>query len=71
MLSVMEVKKRLPRDFIEELYNLNSPLVADKILAGMAGKRNTTCISNKKCNRKGYSKARYLRKGIYLFAKLV
>ena len=46
MLSVMEVKKRLPRDFIEELYNLNSPLVADKILAGMAGKRNTTLRVN-------------------------
>lgn len=46
MLSVMEVKKRLPRDFIEELYNLHSPLVADKILAGMAGKRNTTLRVN-------------------------
>lgn len=33
MLSVMEVKKRLPRDFIEELYSLHSPLVADKILS--------------------------------------
>ena len=46
MLSVMEVKKKLPRDFIEELYNLHSPLVADKILAGMAGKRNTTLRVN-------------------------
>ena len=46
MLSVMEVKKRLPRDFIEELYSLHSPLVADKILAGMAGKRNTTLRVN-------------------------
>lgn len=46
MFSVMEVKKKLPRDFIEELYNLHSPLVADKILAGMSGKRNTTLRVN-------------------------
>ena len=46
MLSVMEVKKRLPKEFIENLYELHSPLVADKILAGMAGKRNTTLRVN-------------------------
>ena len=46
MLSVMEVKKKLPKDFIENLYKLHSPLVADKILAGMAGKRNTTLRVN-------------------------
>lgn len=46
MLSVMEVKKKLPKDFIENLYSLHSPLVADKILAGMATKRNTTLRVN-------------------------
>ena len=46
MLSVMEVKKRLPKEFIENLYELHSPLVADKILAGMAGKRNATLRVN-------------------------
>lgn len=46
MLSVMEVKKKLPNDFIENLYSLHSPLVADKILVGMAGKRNTTLRVN-------------------------
>ena len=46
MLSVMEVKKRLPKEFIENLCELHSPLVADKILAGMAGKRNTTLRVN-------------------------
>ena len=46
MLSVMEVKKKLPNDFIENLYSLHSPLIADKILAGMAGKRNTTLRVN-------------------------
>lgn len=46
MLSVMEVKKRLPKEFIENLYELHSPLVADKILAGTAGKRNTTLRVN-------------------------
>lgn len=46
MLSVMEVKKRLPKEFIENLYELHSPLVADKILAGMSGKRNTTLRVN-------------------------
>ena len=46
MLSVMEVKKKLPKDFIENLYELHSPLVADKILAGMSGKRNTTLRVN-------------------------
>ena len=46
MLSVMEIKKRLPKEFIENLYELHSPLVADKILAGMAGKRNTTLRVN-------------------------
>ena len=46
MLSVMEVKKKLPKDFIENLYNLHSPLVADKILSGMAVKRNTTLRVN-------------------------
>ena len=46
MLSVMEIKKKLPKDFVEELYSLNSPLLADKILSGMAGKRNTTLRVN-------------------------
>ena len=46
MLSVLEVKRRLPKDFVEELYNNYSPLTVDKILSGMSGERNTTLRVN-------------------------
>ncbi len=46
MLSIMEIKKKLPKEFIEELYELHSPLLADKILSGMSTKRNPTLRVN-------------------------
>ena len=46
MLSVLEVKRKLPQVFIENLYELFSPLTVDKILAGMAGERYTTLRVN-------------------------
>ena len=46
MLSVLEVKRRLPKKFIEELYNNYTPLIVDKILAGLSGDRNLTIRVN-------------------------
>lgn len=46
MLSVLEVKRRLPDEFVENLYELYSPGTVDKILAGMSGERSTTIRVN-------------------------
>ena len=46
MLSVLEVKRKLPRDFIEEIYEIYPPLACDKILSGLNGERNTTIRVN-------------------------
>ena len=46
MLSVLEIKRRLPKTFIDWLYENYSPLTVDKILAGMSGNRNTTLRVN-------------------------
>ncbi len=51
MLSILDVKKRLPKEFIDELYNTYTPLTVDKILSGMLGNRNTTLrVNNLKYN---------------------
>ena len=46
MLSVLEVKRKLPNIFVEKLYENYTPLTVDKILAGMSGERNTTLRVN-------------------------
>lgn len=46
MLSVLEVKRRLPDEFVENLYELYSPGTVDKILSGMSGERSTTIRVN-------------------------
>ena len=46
MLSVLEVKRKLPKLFIEKLYENYTPLTVDNILAGMSGDRNTTLRVN-------------------------
>lgn len=46
MLSVLEVKRKLPKAFVEMLYENYSPLTVDKILSGMSGERNTTLRVN-------------------------
>ncbi len=46
MLSINDVKKRLPNDFIEKLYENYSPLIVDKILIGMNSDRYTTLRVN-------------------------
>ena len=51
MLSILDVKKRLPKEFIDELYNAYTPLTVDKILSGRLGNRNTTLrVNNLKYN---------------------
>lgn len=46
MLSITEIKKRLPKDFIENLYENYNPLIVDKILIGMKEERFTTLRVN-------------------------
>ena len=46
MLSILEVKRKLPQKFIEKLYENFTPLTVDKILSGMSGERNTTIRVN-------------------------
>ena len=46
MLSVLEVKRKLPKAFIDKLYEEYSPLTVDKILSGMSGNRSTTLRVN-------------------------
>ena len=46
MLSVLEIKKKLPKDFVERLYENYTPLTVDKILSGMNGERSTTLRVN-------------------------
>lgn len=46
MLSVLEVKRKLPKDFVESLYENYTPLSVDKILSGMSGNRSTTLRVN-------------------------
>lgn len=46
MLSILDVKRKLPKDFIDELYKQYTPLTVDKILKGMSGNRNTTLRVN-------------------------
>lgn len=45
-MSILELKKRLPKDFIDNLYETYSPLTVDKILSGMLGERSTTLRAN-------------------------
>ena len=46
MLSALDVRRKLPKQFVDDLYQEFSPLTVDKILSGMAGKRNTTLRVN-------------------------
>lgn len=46
MLSVNEIKRRLPDDFIDELYENYSPVSVDKILLGMTNDRYLTLRVN-------------------------
>lgn len=46
MLSILEVKRKLPKEFIEKLYENFTPLTVDKILSGMSGERSTTLRVN-------------------------
>ena len=46
MPSITEIKKRLPENFIENLYETYSPLIVDKILIGMKEDRLTTLRVN-------------------------
>lgn len=46
MLSVNDIKRRLPNDFVDELYENFSPLTVDKILLGMTNDRYLTLRVN-------------------------
>ena len=46
MISITEIKRRLPEKFVEELYENFSPLVVDSILGGMNQERFTTLRVN-------------------------
>lgn len=46
MLSALDVKRKLPQAFVDNLYEMFSPLTVDKILSGMAGERYTTLRVN-------------------------
>lgn len=46
MLSVTEIKRKLPKDFIDSLYDIYTPVTVDRILSGMSGERNTTIRAN-------------------------
>lgn len=47
MASVIEIRKRLPKEFMENLYEMFSPGVVDNILKGILEKRYTTLRVNK------------------------
>lgn len=46
MLSITEIKKRLPEKFVNELYEMYSPVSVDKILLGMTDDRFLTIRVN-------------------------
>lgn len=46
MISVNEIKRRLPKDFMEEIYESFSPVTVDKILLGMTDDRFLTLRVN-------------------------
>lgn len=51
MISVNELKRKLPNDFINEIGEIYTPSVVDKILTGMTDKRLTTIrVNNIKTN---------------------
>ena len=46
MISIQEMKKRLPKEFMNNLSEMFSPIVIDKIVAGMINDRYTTLRVN-------------------------
>lgn len=46
MISILDLKKRLPKDFVDILYEQYTPITVDKILSGMLGERYTTLRAN-------------------------
>ncbi len=46
MLSILEVKRKLPKEFVNNLYQNYTPLMVDKILSGLSGERMTTVRVN-------------------------
>ena len=46
MLTIQEARKRLPKEFIENMYNMFSPVTMDKVLSGMMTERYTTLRVN-------------------------
>ena len=55
-VSITEIKNRLPKEFMENLYEMFTPGMVDNILKGIIEKR--------------YTKIRHLSKRLYLYTKL-
>jgi len=46
LISITEIKRKLPKDFIDELYEVYSPVTVDNILLGMTNDRYVTLRVN-------------------------
>lgn len=46
MITIQEIKNRLPKEFVDSLYEMFTPLTVDKILMGIIDKRYTTLRVN-------------------------
>lgn len=46
MITIQEIKNRLPKEFVESLYEMFTPLTVDKIFIGIMDKRYTTLRVN-------------------------
>ena len=46
MVSVTQIKNKLPEDFVDNLYEMFSPITVDNIFRGIAEKRYTTLRVN-------------------------
>ncbi len=46
MISINEIKRRLPSDFVDELYEMYTPSTVDKIFTGMTNNRFLTLRVN-------------------------
>ena len=46
MATILEMKKRLPKEFVDNLYEMFTPGTVDNILKGMIEKRYTTLRVN-------------------------
>ena len=46
MATILEIKERLPKEFVNNLYEMFTPITVDNILKGIIEKRYTTLRVN-------------------------